>query len=410
VKQIESQGRTIEEALDSGLRELQLSIGDVSWTPIQEGSKGLFGLFGSRPAKVRITVNDDSENDTFAEDVFAGLVSTAKPAAPKPEIAKPAAPAPAKPSVQNVPPVQSARTPSAVVTQNIPTKPAAPPILTTPTRPAPVQQTEAAKRPVVPPVNPRAPQQPAGTVQRAEPVRPPHSYQENRGGYSRGQSAAQPSQFQRRDKFQGNAGNDAGRYERKRYEESEPREPVTPPSEPPVIYSETEPIGRAQAYVSQIINFINNNCSPSDGETKSIPAKVYAALDDEGSIRIKIYGDVNGVLIGRRGETLDALQYLTSLHVNKAVEENHERGAFVRVSVDCENYRARREEALKRLAFRLAERAIRFGKRVPLEPMNPYERRVIHASLQDYKGITTYSEGDEPNRFVVIAPNNRSKG
>ena len=107
-------------------------------------------------------------------------------------------------------------------------------------------------------------------------------------------------------------------------------------------------------------------------------------------------GDTLGILIGRRGDTLDALQYLTSLEVNR------DRDEYVRVSLDTEHYRAKREESLTRLAARMADRAVKTGRKVVLEPMNPYERRVLHATLQDHPYVQTHSEGDEPNRRVVI--------
>lgn len=113
-------------------------------------------------------------------------------------------------------------------------------------------------------------------------------------------------------------------------------------------------------------------------------------------MRIDMSGRSMGMLIGRRGETLDALQYLTSLVLNNGKE------AYTKVMLDTENYRRKREDALKRLAVSLAEKVRKTGKRVVLEPMNPYERRILHATLQDHKGITTYSEGEDPYRSVVV--------
>ena len=114
-------------------------------------------------------------------------------------------------------------------------------------------------------------------------------------------------------------------------------------------------------------------------------------------------GDTLGILIGRRGETLDALQYLTSLQVNKGRE------GYTRVTLDTENYRAKREDSLRRLAQRMANRAVKTGRRVVLEPMNPYERRVLHTALQNHPAVTTHSEGEEPNRRVVISSTNPVK-
>ena len=118
--------------------------------------------------------------------------------------------------------------------------------------------------------------------------------------------------------------------------------------------------------------------------------------ESEDSILLKVVGKDIGIVIGRRGETLDSLQYLTSLVINKGQED------YKRVVIDIENYRQKREETLVKLANRLAERVIKYKKSITLEPMNPYERRIIHSTLQNNKYIETYSLGDEPNRKVVI--------
>ena len=111
---------------------------------------------------------------------------------------------------------------------------------------------------------------------------------------------------------------------------------------------------------------------------------------------VNMTGDPLGILIGRRGETLDALQYLTSLKVNRGQE------GYTRVTIDTENYRAKREDTLIRLANRMANRAVKTGRKVSMEPMNPYERRIIHSALQANQAVDTHSEGEEPNRHVVI--------
>jgi len=123
----------------------------------------------------------------------------------------------------------------------------------------------------------------------------------------------------------------------------------------------------------------------------------FGVSQEGGFWRIDISGPELGILIGRRGETLEALQYLTNLAVGKQVGER------VRVIVDVEGYRQRREETLVRLAKRLSEKVKRTGGRVVLEPMNPHERRIIHTALQDESRIATFSEGEEPNRRVVIS-------
>ena len=113
-------------------------------------------------------------------------------------------------------------------------------------------------------------------------------------------------------------------------------------------------------------------------------------------MNIDLSGDDMGVLIGKRGQTLDSLQYLTSLVVNKAEED------YIRVKVDTENYRKRRQDTLENLAKNISFKVKRTKRSVSLEPMNPYERRIIHSALQNDKFVTTHSEGEEPFRHVVV--------
>jgi spoIIIJ-associated protein len=126
-----------------------------------------------------------------------------------------------------------------------------------------------------------------------------------------------------------------------------------------------------------------------------VEAQISIDEDDE-NIVIDINGDDIGIIIGRRGETMDSLQYLTSLVVNKDYED------YKRVILNVENYRQKREETLVKLANRLAEKVVKYRKPVTLEPMNPYERRIIHSTLQNHKYVETYSTGEEPKRKVVI--------
>ena len=117
---------------------------------------------------------------------------------------------------------------------------------------------------------------------------------------------------------------------------------------------------------------------------------------NDGSVTFRLHGDDMGILIGKHGQTLDSLQYLTNLVANKNSNER------VRVIIDVEDYRDRRIETLNRLAVRLADKVKRTGERVALEPMNPHERKIIHMALQGDRRVTTLSEGDEPYRHVVI--------
>lgn len=118
--------------------------------------------------------------------------------------------------------------------------------------------------------------------------------------------------------------------------------------------------------------------------------------EDSNVVNVDLKGDDMGVLIGKRGQTLDALQYLTNLAVNKNSEE------YVKVKIDTEDYRKRRRETLENLAKNIAYKVKRTKRPVSLEPMNPFERRVIHSTLQNDKFVTTHSEGEEPYRHVVV--------
>lgn len=120
--------------------------------------------------------------------------------------------------------------------------------------------------------------------------------------------------------------------------------------------------------------------------------------EEDDMIRINLVGPDMGILIGYRGETLDALQYLLSLVVNKENKDND----YKKVILDTENYRKKREETLMRLANKLAYKVNKYNKSITLEPMNPYERRIIHAALQSHPHVTTHSQGEEPYRKVVI--------
>lgn len=127
-----------------------------------------------------------------------------------------------------------------------------------------------------------------------------------------------------------------------------------------------------------------------------IIVKITTKLKDK-QLFIDLHGDDMGILIGKRGQTLDALQYLVNLAVNKG------NAPYISIMLDTENYRQRRKETLESLAFNLAKKVKQTKKSVVLEPMNPYERRIIHSSLQNDRYVTTYSEGEEPFRNVVIA-------
>ncbi|NLL45253.1 MAG: protein jag [Clostridiales bacterium] len=127
-------------------------------------------------------------------------------------------------------------------------------------------------------------------------------------------------------------------------------------------------------------------------------AKAEITAKDETTFLVNLTGDNLGPLIGRRGETLDAIQHLTNFSINRATGGKH-----LRISIDAEDYRSKREQSLESLAKKVAGKVLKYRKNMTLEPMNSYERHVIHTALQEFEGVTTYSVGTEPNRRVVIA-------
>ncbi|MBO5523839.1 MAG: protein jag [Roseburia sp.] len=144
-----------------------------------------------------------------------------------------------------------------------------------------------------------------------------------------------------------------------------------------------------------------------EDDTREFLTKVFAAMgleveimiekpEDSNVVSVELKGNDMGVLIGKRGQTLDSLQYLTNLAVNRNAE------SFVKVKIDTEDYRKRRRETLENLARNIAYKVKRTKRPVSLEPMNPFERRVIHSTLQNDKFVTTHSEGEEPYRHVVV--------
>lgn len=159
----------------------------------------------------------------------------------------------------------------------------------------------------------------------------------------------------------------------------------TKPAKVKVTLKEIDPVAVAQEFLQNIFTAMN------------IEVAIEKITADEGVV-FNMRGQDLGILIGKHGQTLDALQYLTNLAANRDIEDDR-----VKIIVDVEDYRKRREETLYRLAERLADKVKRRGERVVLEPMSRHERKIIHMALQDDHRISTYSEGEEPYRKVVIA-------
>ena len=146
---------------------------------------------------------------------------------------------------------------------------------------------------------------------------------------------------------------------------------------------------RAEAFIKGLLEQMESDATP----------KAYRV--DEDTVLVDLVGENLGILIGRRGDTLDAIQHLANYAVNR------EGGKRTRINVDAENYRAKREESLERLARKVAGKVAKYRRSVTLEPMNAYERHVIHAALQDYRDVSTHSTGTEPNRRIVVSYNRK---
>ncbi len=162
-------------------------------------------------------------------------------------------------------------------------------------------------------------------------------------------------------------------------------EPAEAPAEVPVMEAEPERKEKIETFLTGLL------------ERLEVPAEIKLQVNEAGIYQVELVGKNLGALIGRRGETLDAIQQLTNYAVNRGQSKR------IRIHIDAENYRAKREESLQRLARKTAGKALKYRRNMMLEPMNAYERHVIHAALQSYNpAISTYSTGTEPNRRIVV--------
>ena len=168
--------------------------------------------------------------------------------------------------------------------------------------------------------------------------------------------------------------------------EEKKEEPVKPAAKEEQVLAEVE-----EQTIKAVEQFLKDTLKAMDMEVE-----ITSSIDGDGALYVDMKGGHMGILIGKRGQTLDALQYLANRVANK-----HQAG-YVRVKLDTENYRARREETLKHLAKNIAHKVKRNRRPVVLEPMNPYERRIIHSALQSDPYVTTHSEGEDPYRKVVV--------
>ena len=156
-----------------------------------------------------------------------------------------------------------------------------------------------------------------------------------------------------------------------------------------VIYRLT-PADRAEDFIRILLNNLG------------LAATVSATIEEDGAT-VNIAGENMGLLIGRHGEVLDSLQYLATLAANKGLKD------YYRITIDVEGYREKRREALRQLAKRMAEKAVKYDRSFALEPMSAYERRIIHTEVQNIKGVSTYSVGNDAERKVIVCPDNKMK-
>ena len=373
MKSIEKSAKTYEEALESALKDLNASISDVDVLTLEEGSKGLFGLFGSRPYKIRVTLKNSASDEDTELDVMS-LLAPKKPE-PKPERKpeprperKPEKKPEAEKSEEKAAEKKPARRPEPVRRVNPERKPAD----------DTAEETAAAAEPVTAVSEPEAAQEET-SAESAERRKPRRRRHRGKGGSRKPEDRAETAETA-----------EEGEEGEKPAKKLPPKPAVKPVEKPVVTMLDPETIdpesgaGKAKAFLQELTRLMG------------VDVTIEMGLDQENNVFGYISGDPLGILIGRRGETLDALQYLTSLRVNRGQD------TYTRVTLDTENYRAKREDTLIRLANRKANHAIKTGRRVALDPMNPYERRIIHGALQANEAVETHSEGEEPGRHVVI--------
>ncbi|HIR36562.1 MAG TPA: protein jag [Candidatus Faecimorpha stercoravium] len=290
MKYVETSGKTVDDAITAALLQLGLPSEQVDIEIIQEGSKGVLGIFGAKDAIVRATAKGVSlEEELFSDHKPEKEEKQAESAAKKPEVKK-------------------------VSPEKVPEK------------------------------------------KKEEPAYVMDTLVEDRLAQAR---AAKEAEMAKKE---------------------EPKEPIA--------YSEDAKVAE-EAAIAFLLPVLKE---------MGIEAKIDGSMEEEDVLKLDIQGEGLGVIIGKRGNTLDSLQYLTALVANKKTE------GHVKIKLDAENYREKRKQTLEKLAINLAKKVRKTNRRVALEPMNPYERRIIHSVLQSFNGVETHSEGEEPFRKVVISP------
>ena len=321
LKWIETTGRSEEDAISAALFQLGLDRDDVSIEVIERAKSGFLG-FGSNPAKVRVSYEEENGVPCAKKLILEEQEPVAAPAAA---------------------PVEK----KAVVEETV--------LLS-----APQEKAESSAAPVE-----------EETILAAKPgMNAPKSSRPRAERREKPRRSKSENHLQEGDEvIIGNV-----------------------PKAAPAAPVQVTPAAEDDVRAAQIRTFLTGLM-----EHLKVEAEPEIFVTDEGNYKVILQGKDLGAIIGRRGETLDAIQQLTSYSVNRGLSKR------VRIHVDAEGYRAKREESLQRLAVKVAGKVVKYRKNMTLEPMNAYERHVIHTALQDYPNVTTYSTGVEPNRRTVVA-------
>lgn len=332
--------KTLDEAITNALLQLGASSDQVNIEVLEEGSKGFMGLFG-KSFKVRATLKDGEEPVVEASEPISNVKVTdaAEEVAAKEEVVK-----------EESTPIQ------------------------------PIEAVTVTGEKVV--ID--------DTIEKR--LREANSAREAKGGNrEEHRDRREGRRDDRRDRRREDR-RDRRENREERFEEREEEAQVKPAFEAPVyeIPADAEEVqAKVKAFLTELLGAMG------------IQVAIETRFSPEGIMEVSIDGEGMGVIIGKRGATLDSLQYLATLVVNKG------RADHVRLKLDTEGYRARRQETLEKLAINLAKKVKRTGHRVVLEPMNPYERRIIHSVLQADRAVETHSDGEEPYRKVIISPKRR---
>jgi spoIIIJ-associated protein len=289
-------GKTIELALESALKQLNLDRDSVSLEVLENPKSGFLGIFGVAPAKIKVTYEAPDEEEPAAKPALSSASRTYTP----PKKAEKPAEAP---------------------------------------KPQPKEAPKAPKQEA-----PKAPKQEASKPQRTEKPKPAPKAEQT---------------------------------------EETPAAPAAPKVYPVAAPGSVEE--QIEVFLKGLLEHMGSDAVP------------HAVKGEGETYQVELVGQHLGMLIGRRGDTLDAIQHITNYVVNRGASKR------ARVNVDAEGYREKREQSLERLAVKVAGKVVKYRRNMTLEPMNAYERHVIHATLQEYPDVTTYSTGTEPNRRVVVA-------